>query len=441
MRTCLALATSVVLAYAVPTTSAQTYFPPADDAGTWATVEPTELDYCDAGLARLDSFLAATSTRSFILLRDGRIAHERYFGGQDPAGLRTWNSSGKSLLAVLVATAVDRGLVGLDDPAGDYLGAGWTSCDTAAERAITLRHLLTMTSGLDDSGDVNCTDPACLTCLAAPGSRWAYHTAASTQLTYVLEAASGLSLNEYTREVLLDETGIRGAWSRSGDNRFFASDARGFARWSVLLGADLAWDGAPLIADTALVRALTTPSQNLNPAYGYLFWLNGQSSYRLPGRPFEFLGAITPEAPSPTYYSIGKNGQIASVAPGTGLTWVRMGVASAAGGRLVSTAYADAVWTYVNALACASTSTGVDPPTRGGLAVYPNPAAGAMTISADAELAAYALLDPAGRTLRRGRLAGRAATIDAAELPPGPYVVRIQLADGSSSTARVTVAP
>ena len=42
---------------------------------------------------------------------------------------------------------------------------------------------------------------------------------------------------------------------------------------------------------------MTTPSQTLNYYYGYLWWLNGQSSYRLPGSQINFPGSLTPFRP------------------------------------------------------------------------------------------------------------------------------------------------
>ena len=74
----------------------------------------------------------------------------------------------KSVSALLVGIAQHQGLLRLEDPVGKHLGAGWSKASPEQEQAITVRHLLTMTSGLMDD----------LTFEAAAGTRWRYNSAA-----------------------------------------------------------------------------------------------------------------------------------------------------------------------------------------------------------------------------------------------------------------------
>jgi hypothetical protein len=72
---------------------------------------------------------------------------------------------------------------------------------------------------------------------------------------------------------------------------------------------------------------MTNTSQNLNPSYGYLWWLNGKSSYMVPGSQIVFPGSWAPEAPADMIAALGKNGQFINVIPSQRLVMVRMGEA------------------------------------------------------------------------------------------------------------------
>ncbi|MFN3876130.1 MAG: serine hydrolase domain-containing protein, partial [Flavobacteriales bacterium] len=178
-----------------PAALAQTYYPPLT-GNEWATVEPASMGWCTGYLQPLHDFLASSNSKAFIVLKDGRIAIEWYFGTFTQDSLWYWASAGKSLTAFLVGKAQEEGLLSIDEPSSNYLGTGWTSCTPAQEQAITIRHQLTMTTGLDDGvPDPFCTAPSCLQYLAPPGTRWAYHNGPYTLLDGVLTAATGGTLN------------------------------------------------------------------------------------------------------------------------------------------------------------------------------------------------------------------------------------------------------
>jgi CubicO group peptidase (beta-lactamase class C family) len=95
----------------------------------------------------LDDLLAETDTRTFVVVQRDRIVYERYFGGTDAETLETSFSVAKSVVSTLVGIAIDEGKIGgVDDPVTEYLPE-LAERDAAFER-ITLRDLLTMSSGL-----------------------------------------------------------------------------------------------------------------------------------------------------------------------------------------------------------------------------------------------------------------------------------------------------
>jgi len=207
------------------------YFPPLVGT-TWETTSPDELGFCPEAVDSLYSFLESTDSKSFILLQDGKIVLEKYFGTYTRDSFWYWASAGKSLTAFLVGQAKQEGLIELDAATSTYLGAGWTSCTPEKEQLITVRHQLSMSTGLNDGvPDDDCTDPACLQFLANAGTRWAYHNAPYHLLHDVLEEATGWSLQQFTKTRLLDKTGMRGLWI----NHVQYGRARAMARLGLLM--------------------------------------------------------------------------------------------------------------------------------------------------------------------------------------------------------------
>lgn len=320
------LALCVVACALVATGVAQPlYYPPINDT-VWQRVTLDELGW-DAG--KIDSMVAyanRTLSKALIVLVGGRIAVEWYAPGRTVTSPWYWASAGKTVTATLVGALLQEGKLGLDDPTSKYLGRGWTSLPPEQEDRITIRNQLTMTSGLDDGvSNRDCTKPECLVYKADAGTRWAYHNAPYTLLDGVVEAASGESFQTVLRRTLLAKTGMTGQFVAMGDNNVMVSTPRSMARFGLLAQGKFVWNGTPVLTDTAYVNALTRPSQQLNPAYGYLWWLNGQATYKVPYLQIDFPGPIMREAPSDAVNALGKNNQIVSVSPSMNIVIVRMG--------------------------------------------------------------------------------------------------------------------
>lgn len=412
----------------------QTYFPPVV-GNTWETVDPTALGWCTDQLPALNSFLQQSNTKAFIVLKDGRIAIEQYFGTFTQDSLWYWASAGKCLTAFLVGKAQEEGFLDIDEPSSTYLGTGWTSCTPAQEQAITIRNQLTMTTGLNDAGELDCTEPACLTYLAEPGTRWSYHNAPYTLLDGVITGATGQTLNSYLFNKLTLTTGLQGAFVQAGSNNVFFSKARAMARFGLMAMAQGQWNGTPVMAEANYFQAMVSPSQTLNEAYGYLWWLNGQGTFMLPGPQFTFNGPLMPNAPLDAYSALGKNGQICNVSPATGLVVIRMG--NLPDGLFVPNVYNDEIWQHLNAVICLPTA--VDAPHRAnGLAIHPNPATDRITVSmAGAIPQRIRIIGADGRECLSVQRSGQ---VDTAPLPPGTYMVEATGADGAVVRSKLVVA-
>ncbi|TXF88069.1 serine hydrolase [Neolewinella aurantiaca] len=410
------------------------YFPPTNSFN-WDTISLEEAGFCADNEQALYDYLEETNTDAFLLLKDGKIVMEQYFGNFTRFSSHLWNSAGKSLMAFTAGIAVGLDSLNVEDPVADYLGTGWTNCPET-EAAIRVIHQLTMTSGLSDQTiELFCTDPECLVCLATPGERWAYHNGPYTLLGEVIESAVEQDLNDFIDDRIQALTGITGSFSYLGDNRIYLSNARAMARFGLLVANEGTWDGTPVINDPEYFRAMINSSQDINPSYGYLWWLNGKDNYRLPSLQTDFPGPIMTEAPAETIAAIGKNGQIINVVPSQGLVMVRMG-GSPSDDSLVPTFYNDSIWSRINALSCTTTiENRVDVST---LRVFPNPAAEEIRVSATKAMLRGAIYNYAGDLLREAPVTGATdASISLAGLPAGLLLVRIGFADGSYRWERV----
>jgi len=333
--------------------SAQSYFPP-NDSSEWDTLSPSSLDWCPEKIDSLYAFLNETNSKSFILLKDGKIVLEQYFDEHTDSSFWYWASAGKTLSSFLVGIAQEEGFLNVNDTTSDYLGSGWTYSSPEEEEKITIWNQLTMTSGLDDGvSNPFCTDDSCLIYLADPETRWAYHNAPYTLLRPVLENATGQGINIYANQRLLNPIGMDGVFSYVGYDNVFSSTTRSMARFGLLIQNNGEWDGTQILSDEDYFSQMVNTSQALNESYGYLWWLNGKSSFMLPGTQFVFDGSIFPNAPNDVIAALGKNGQIINVVPSENMVWVRMGNASST--ELVETNLNIGVWNYINDLSCVST--------------------------------------------------------------------------------------
>ena len=260
----------------------QMYFPPNDGSTTWTTKSVADLGWNQSAVQPLLDYLELKHSKSFIILVNGRIVMENYFNGHSATTPWYWASAGKTLTSTMTGIAQQDGFLSINDKVSDYIGIGWTSETLAQENLITNRHLLTMTSGIDDyvngiySDDVT---PSTLNYKADAGTRWAYSNV-YVKLQDVIAAASGQTWTAYFNTGLRDKLGMTGSWIQSGNNVVYWSTTRSMARFGLMALNKGKWNTTQIVNE-AYFNAATSTSQNINLAYGYLWWLNGKASYHL----------------------------------------------------------------------------------------------------------------------------------------------------------------
>ena len=325
------------------------YFPPKSGE-TWETVSLDELGWKRDNLQPLLDFLDENGTKAFIILKDGKIAVEWYSSDFNSGTFHTWNSAAKTLAAFTIGIAQKEGYLDINESSQLYLGAQWSDMTDAQEKAITIRNHLTMTTGLDYTvAQPFCTDPEDLIYKNGPGTFWYYHNA-PYQLTHaIITGATGQNFPDYFYEKIRDKIGMKGRWVSSGCLELYFSDARSMARFGLLNLNKGKWDNEVILDDSDYFNDMVSTSQNLNKAYGYLWWLNGKDSYRLPSSEAQYTGNLIPSAPKDMYAGLGKNDQKLYVIPSINLVVVRLGD-SAYGEAFAASGFDEDLWIKMNLL-------------------------------------------------------------------------------------------
>lgn len=200
----------VAIAVAVVTTShsvSATDFPAADDL-----------------MLRLKS-MDSVPGAALVLIKDGRIVLEKGYGFRDlvtqapvtAATLFNIGSISKSFTALGIAQLVDRQQVDLDTPVIKYIPDMRLS-DSQATQAVTLRQLLSHTSGLPSDEQWPPQVPparreivdefASMPITGQPGTRFQYCSRCIVLAAYVLERITGQSWETYTRAQIFEPLGM-----------------------------------------------------------------------------------------------------------------------------------------------------------------------------------------------------------------------------------------
>lgn len=198
---------------------------PVDLSLPWSVSTPSEEGIDPTALAEaVDSAEALGFVRALLLIRNGRLVEESYFDNTTASTILDVHSVTKTVTALLVGMAVDDGVLDVDDFMVDRLPPD----DVRPEHApIRVRHLLTMTSGIEWSDEEDLRPwlqsgrpvgyvldkPV----VASPGERFIYSTGGSQLLSAILGGAVGGDVQAFADERLFEPLGItEGYWLSTG---------------------------------------------------------------------------------------------------------------------------------------------------------------------------------------------------------------------------------
>jgi CubicO group peptidase (beta-lactamase class C family) len=277
-------------------------------------------------------------TLSLVVVHDGRIVHERYAPGVDMGTrTRTW-STAKSLASTLFGILVDQGKLTLDAP----LDVEWlprvASPEHDPRRAITLRHVLNMSSGfypVDNAGLEYATGSGLAywagassekgalsrALIRTPGTFWDYENYDTLTAVAAMKRAIG-SHQEYLafpRRALLDRIGMRS--TLVGTDRFgdfilssqVYTNARDLARLGLLYLQNGMWSGQRVLSEDWIkfVRTPAPATASRGHQYGGHFWL---------------VPDTRTDVPKDAYSTNGNRGQFTVIVPSHNVVIVRRGL-------------------------------------------------------------------------------------------------------------------
>jgi CubicO group peptidase (beta-lactamase class C family) len=246
-----------------------------------------------SGEEDLDALLDRTQTTAFLVLRGDELLVERHPGGGSRESLHTSFSVAKSVLSTLVGIAIARGEIGsLDDPVTDYVPELLDRDPDTAR--ITLRHLVTMSSGLayeeqglpwsDDARTYYDPDLRALALtvevVEPPGHTWLYNNFNPLLVGLALERAVGRPVEEYAAEVLWGPMGAEAdaSWSADSEATRFPKMESGvnaravdFARFGLLFARE-GRAGDRQVVPASWVAEATARDTTTDPAEHYQYW-------------------------------------------------------------------------------------------------------------------------------------------------------------------------
>jgi len=335
----LALAIALVAVSAACVPGRDTY-PGAE----WGRTDPAAAGFDPAVLEAIATEAGANESNCLLVVRHGRIVEDWYFNGTGATTAQEVFSTTKSITSTLVGIAQDEGLLDIHDSASEHIPA-WVG--TPAE-AVTIEDLLSNDSGRhwDLVTDyVSLTQAADRTAFAAglaqdvaPGGTWAYNNAAIQTLDAVLQGATGQDPAAYAQSRLFGPLGMTHTTmthdSAGNTNTFFGvqSTCEDLARFGYLFLRNGRWNGTQVVSESWVAAATGQPSQDINAAYGYLWWLNRLGPVTGPLNPMTREQAATrphvqlvPTAPADMYWARGLGGQVVQVDEGSDTVVVRLG--------------------------------------------------------------------------------------------------------------------
>jgi CubicO group peptidase (beta-lactamase class C family) len=230
----------------------------------------------------------ATQSSALVVLRNGKLVGEWYWGG--PSFATESMSPTKAITSLAIGLLVDDGKIRSIDERVPAFFPEWRD---GVHDAITIRQLLNHTSGLHadrTNEEVYASSDFVRYALgsgldAAPGTEFYYNNSAANLVAGIAGVAAGKPMDAYLRERLFAPLGIRDVrWTRdpAGNPHGMAGlqiHAADFAKIGQLLLQDGMWTGKRLVSSQWIAESTSRPGSALNPVSGLLWWLETPESH------------------------------------------------------------------------------------------------------------------------------------------------------------------
>lgn len=307
--------------------------PEPEPDNSWEVDSPENHNMDPAVFEAMHAALPGSGIHTAVTVKDGVIIDEYYQEGYDEQSIFTVHSASKSFTGALIGIAIDEGFIGsADDLVSEYLPQ--VAQLTDGKQNLTLRHLLTQTSGIEwyewggghsNWGEFRSAENWVDYILSqrqlyTPGTVFNYSTGNTHLLSAVLQAATGMTQEEYCRTRIFDPIGVSkdAHWFTDeqgiadGGNGLFIS-ARDAARFGQLFLQDGVWQGQQLISADWVAQS--TVEQSPGPGdntgrYGFQWWIRRHTTGE-----YGSYSTSYPTKAYDTYFALGHAGQFIYVVP------------------------------------------------------------------------------------------------------------------------------
>jgi CubicO group peptidase (beta-lactamase class C family) len=286
---------------------------PAATGDGWPIAAPASVGLDGDRLCGIAARLAAANANihGVVIVRRGTLVFEQYFAGYDePWGMgggrhefdaqtkHDMRSVSKSVVSLLAGIAIDRELIkSADEPVVKFF-PDYSALKSPGWDSITIRHLLTMSSGIQWDENLPWKDPKndephlgseadpyryvlSKPVSAPPDTVWNYNGGGTDLLGNILERVSGKSLDAFARETLFAPLGITDwEWMKYRNEHFAAAAGlrlrpRDAAKIGQLVLNKGAWNGRQIVSSQWIEQSVTPRFQALG-YFGGLFYYGQQ---------------------------------------------------------------------------------------------------------------------------------------------------------------------
>ncbi len=267
---------------------------PTDD---WRTSSPEDQQMDSQLLTQLVNAAKepGIGLHSVLVIRNGYIVSETYFAPHTATRKHEMYSVTKSVISTLVGIAIDQGYIdSLDHLVLDFfLNKTFENVDDR-KKAMTLRDLVTMQSGLDWNESLEngisvskdwVTYVLNIPMRTAPGTESYYCTGCSHVVSAIIQQATHMNTLDFAKKVLFEPLGIKDIlWKRGSENIPVGGTGlrlrtRDMAKFGYLFLHNGKWDDQPIVSADWVQQATTTQAKanvdmatGVNLDYGFMWW-------------------------------------------------------------------------------------------------------------------------------------------------------------------------
>jgi len=285
---------------------------------SWQSASPEQLGMNSIMLSNaLNAASAKGFVNSFIVIRNGKIAAERHLNGRNANSYQSIKSVSKSFLSALIGIAVNKRILNLDQKMIDSFPEYQEFVTDTNVNSITLRHLLTMRSGIKGDEEfysvfTNSSNwiktiiqsPLNFT----PGTRSLYSTASTHLVSGMLTKASGMSTMDFAKINLFDPMGVViNDWAKDPQGIYFGGNniymtTRNMAVLGLLYLYKGNLNGQQIVSEEWVNSSLVysggvggTWGSLSEIGYGYMWWLgkvSGKNIFTAIGHGGQFVFCV-----------------------------------------------------------------------------------------------------------------------------------------------------